>query len=479
MTDVASKHDHESTAESGVPSTDPDQRVEWAPVEPARKKRHLGLWIGVPVGVVALGAAAASFFLIAPGTTIAGVPVGFMTPGAAASAVQDRLDQTTVTLGDGGASVSGADLGAQVDGTALAASAFDARPAWNVTQWFGDPIAATVTLDEASASSALRGAAGDLYVEPTAASISFDGTSYVVSPDVPGAGVDPEAARAGLQSAFDSGATGAAIDPELTPVSARTTTAAAEETAASLNSMLDGVGFYVGDERTVPVDRATAASWLTVATADDGSFEITADPAAIQPVVDTLPSLVDRAPVNGVVFANAAGEIIDDSDAGLDGRTLTSTDGIAADFAEQLATGDAAYRLPVDVVPVTTETITRLLEVDLGEQRLYLKENGVVVDSWLVSTGRPGADTQTGYYTIGWKTPRQDMRGTAADSGVSYVQPDVKWAMYFNGDQAFHGVYWHSNWGNRMSAGCVGMPDSRAAQIYEWAVAGTDVYVHA
>ncbi|MDF2578914.1 MAG: hypothetical protein K0S49_493, partial [Microbacterium sp.] len=289
MTDVASKHDHESTAESGVPSTDPDQRVEWAPVEPARKKRHLGLWIGVPVGVVALGAAAASFFLIAPGTTIAGVPVGFMTPGAAASAVQDRLDQTTVTLGDGGASVSGADLGAQVDGTALAASAFDARPAWNVTQWFGDPIAATVTLDEASASSALRGAAGDLYVEPTAASISFDGTSYVVNPDVPGAGVDPEAARAGLQSAFDSGATGAAIDPELTPVSALTTTAAAEETAASLNSMLDGVGFYVGDERTVPVDRATAASWLTVATADDGSFEITADPAAIQPVVDTLP----------------------------------------------------------------------------------------------------------------------------------------------------------------------------------------------
>ncbi|MFS0712746.1 L,D-transpeptidase family protein [Microbacterium sp. 2P01SA-2] len=479
MTDVASKHDHENTAESDVPSSESGQRVEWAPAEPSRKKRHLGLWIGVPVGVVALGAATASFFLIAPGTTISGVPVGFMTPGAAAAAVQDRLDQTTVTLGDGGASVSGADLGAQVDGTALAATAFDARPAWNVTQWFGEPIAATVSLDEASASIALQSAAGDLYVEPTPASISFDGSSYVVSPDVPGAGVDPEAARAGLQSALDSGSTETVIDPDLTPVSALTTTSAAEETAASLNGMLDGVGFYVGDERTVPVDRATAASWLTVGTTDDGSFEITADPAVIQPVVDTLPGLVDRAPVNGVVFANAAGEIIDDSDAGLDGRTLTSTDGIAAGFAEQLATGDAAYRLPVEVVPVTTETITRLLEVDLGEQRLYLKENGVVVDSWLVSTGRPGADTQTGYYTIGWKTPRQDMRGTAADSGVSYVQPDVKWAMYFNGDQAFHGVYWHSNWGNRMSAGCVGMPDSRAAQIYQWAVAGTDVYVHA
>ena len=238
------------------------------------------------------------------------------------------------------------------------------------------------------------------------------------------------------------------------------------------------IGARIGDERTVPVDREVAASWLTVGTAADGSFTVSADPAAIQPVVGTLPGLVDRAPANGVVFANAAGRIIDDSEAGQDGRTLETTDGIAAAFAEQLASGDAAYRLPVAVVPVTTDTVVRVLEVDLGEQRLYLKENDVVVDSWLVSTGRPGADTQTGRYTIGWKTPLQNMRGTAADSGVSYVQPNVKWAMYFNGDQAFHGVYWHSNWGNRMSAGCVGMPDSRAAQIYEWAVPGTDVWIH-
>ncbi|SDQ77044.1 L,D-transpeptidase family protein [Microbacterium sp. cf332] len=478
MTDVASKHDHDSTTGHDLTSTDVEQRVEWAPAEPARKKRRLGLWIGIPVGVVVAGAAAASFFLIAPGTTIGGVPVGFLTPGAAAAAVQDRLEVTTVTLGDGGQSVSGEDLGAQVDATALAASAFDARPAWNVTQWFGDPIAAPVSLDAETATTALRDAAGDLYVEPTPASVTFDGASYTVSPDVAGAGVDPEAARAGLQGAFDAGDTAAVIDPQLTPVSSLTTTASAEETAASLNAMLDGVGFYVGDERTVPVDRDVAASWITVGTAADGSFEVTADPAAIQPIVDTLPGLIDRAPVDGVVFANASGTVIDDSDAALDGRTLQSTDGIAAGFAEQLATGDAAYRLPVDVVPVATQTITRLLEVDLGEQRLYLKENGAVVDSWLVSTGRPGADTQTGHYTIGWKTPLQDMKGTAADSGKSYVQPDVKWAMYFNGDQAFHGVYWHSNWGNQMSAGCVGMPDSRAAQIYDWAVAGTDVWVH-
>ena len=50
--------------------------------------------------------------------------------------------------------------------------------------------------------------------------------------------------------------------------------------------------------------------------------------------------------------------------------------------------------------------------------------------------------------------------------------------MYFNGDQAFHGVYWHSNWGRRMSHGCVGMPEWRAQQIYNWSPNGVDVWIH-
>ena len=52
--------------------------------------------------------------------------------------------------------------------------------------------------------------------------------------------------------------------------------------------MLDRAGFYVGEERTVPVAREVAASWLTVSPGDRGTFEITADAAAIQPVVDGL-----------------------------------------------------------------------------------------------------------------------------------------------------------------------------------------------
>ena len=49
--------------------------------------------------------------------------------------------------------------------------------------------------------------------------------------------------------------------------------------------------------------------------------------------------------------------------------------------------------------------------------------------------------------------------------------------MYFNGDEAFHGVYWH-NTSAPESHGCVGMPEWRAKQIYDWSPCGIDVWIH-
>jgi lipoprotein-anchoring transpeptidase ErfK/SrfK len=50
--------------------------------------------------------------------------------------------------------------------------------------------------------------------------------------------------------------------------------------------------------------------------------------------------------------------------------------------------------------------------------------------------------------------------------------------MYFNGDEALHGVYWHSNWGTPMSHGCVGMPIDGAQWLYNWSPEGVNVHVH-
>lgn len=493
MTDVATKPDAEgasdpssstvatTTQEPSAPETTAQApTVQWAPAEPAAKKtrKRLWLWIGVPVALVAAGAVAASLVLIAPGTSVAGIPVGLQTAGAATDAIDQRLAQTTLTLGDGGPTVTGADLGATVDAQALADSAFGDRPMWNLTQWFGEPIDAPITLDEEKATAALREALPSAYTEPTAATVAFNGTSFVVTPAVAGTGIDLDSITRQLHDAFASGAQASTVTVDETSVEPVADTAAAQKAADGANAMLANVGFYVGDERTVPVDAATAAGWLTVTSDASGAFTVTADPAKIQPTVDALPGLVNRPPANGGVIVNSAGSELGTAAPGQDGRTLGDTSSVASDFAAQLAEGNSAFALPVTVTPATMVTLERLLEVNLSEQRMYIKENGVVLDSWYVSTGREGAETETGHYNIGWKTPSQTMTGIAPDSGKPYVQEDVLWAMYFNGDQAFHGVYWHSNWGNQMSAGCVGMPEFRAEQIYEWAPQGVDVWVH-
>jgi len=460
-------------AAPGAAATEP--LVQWAPAEPTPRKSRRALWIGIPAAAAVIGLAAASLVLIAPGTAVAGVPVGLLTPGAATDAINARLAGTEVTIGEGGPTLTGAELGASVDAAALAGAAFEERPAWNLSQWFGEADAAEVTLDPATATAALQAAAPELFTAPVDAQVAFDGKTYAVTPDTAGVGVDLSVLEDAVGQAFAAGQTAVTITPSSSPVEAATTTAKAEGAAATLNAMLDDIGFYVGDERTVPVAADVAADWLTVTTDEAGDFQIAADAAKIQTAVDTLKEKVDQDAVDGDVITNASGTVLETRTAGQDGRVLGDTSGIANDFAAQLATGDGVYELPVQVTPHKTAEVAYLLEVDLSEQRLYAKENGKTVMTWLISSGKDETPTHTGRYTIGWRTPSQTM----TSEKYGYSVPNVAWVMYFNGDQGFHGAYWHNNFGHQMSHGCVNMPDWRAKVIYDWAPTGTDVWIHA
>lgn len=457
-------------------------RFEWAPAAEAAPRRRwpLALWIGIPAAAIA----AAGFFfgttLIAPGVTIAGVPVGGLSADAAAAKVSETLAGTAIEITAGGvtATVTGADLGARLPADQLAADALGTHPLWQIGSWFPEPDRSSPTLDPDAAEASLASAFAAEWVDPVDAVVAYDdGTdTYVVTAAQPGRGVDHrDAAQAYTDLLLDSSAP-TVIDDALVDLEADITTEAATARAEQLNAMLQSAGFYVGDERTVALPADLTASWLTLSPdADQGTIDVTADEAAIQAVVDTLPGMVDRAAENGVVVVNEAGRQLRTEREGADGRVLGATAGIAAAFATQLAGGDAAFALDVDVTAAETTTLVRMLEVDLSEQRLYMKENGVVVDTWLISSGGPGWATNQGRFTVNAKVRMQDM----GNSEVGYLQPDVEWVMYFSGDQAFHAVYWRNIWGRPLSHGCVGMPTELAKRIYAWADVGTDVWVHA
>jgi lipoprotein-anchoring transpeptidase ErfK/SrfK len=479
MTDLVTRPDADHGDAAANTTDGDDTGYAWAPAEPEPRRRRTALWIGIPAAATAVALAAASVVLIAPGTAVAGVGIGGLTAGAAADAIETRLAETALVIDSpaGTFTVTGAELGATVDAVDAAEQAFAAHPMWNPSTWYPGELDVPVTLDPQAATDALRAAAPDLYVDPVDASIAFDeaSASYVVTDAVEGEGIDVESVRTALQDAFDGGIARAEISVAVAPVAAAATTEEASAAAEQLNGMLDSVGFYVGEERTVPVDRAVAASWLTVSSDADGAFTIDADPAAIQSVVDTLPDAVNRDPVDATNVTDLNGEVLQELTAGQTGRALENVDGIANSFAEQLSTGDAAFPLSVAETEFAVTSLARNIEVNLSTQRVTLFENGDVVQSWAASSGLPSSPTHAGSYRIGWKTPMQDM---GCFEGAPYCTENVPWVAYFNGDQAFHGAYWHNNFGNVMSHGCVNLPVSAAQFLYDWAPQGTQVNLH-
>ena len=102
------------------------------------------------------------------------------------------------------------------------------------------------------------------------------------------------------------------------------------------------------------------------------------------------------------------------------------------------------------------------IEVDLSEQRLTAYEGTKVVLSARISSGRSRTPTVTGKFRIQRKYESQLM------SGPGYYLPAVPYVMYFYGNYALHGAYWHSNWGTPMSHGCINMRKEDAKWLYDW-----------
>jgi lipoprotein-anchoring transpeptidase ErfK/SrfK len=118
---------------------------------------------------------------------------------------------------------------------------------------------------------------------------------------------------------------------------------------------------------------------------------------------------------------------------------------------------------------VPTAGEERWIRVDLSEQLLIAYEGDQPVRGFVISSGRPGTPTVTGVYNIRMKVRAQTMSGGNPDLGTYYSLPNVEWVQYFYADYGIHGTYWHNNFGNPMSHGCVNMTNADAKWLFDWA----------
>ncbi len=116
--------------------------------------------------------------------------------------------------------------------------------------------------------------------------------------------------------------------------------------------------------------------------------------------------------------------------------------------------------------PTATE---KWIDVDLSEQRLVAYRGHKPIRSFIISSGLPRTPTVTGTFRIWAKTPMQDMYAGNRAAGYSYYLEDVQWVQYFYKDYGIHGAYWHNNFGQPMSHGCINMRNEDAKWLFEWA----------
>lgn len=82
------------------------------------------------------------------------------------------------------------------------------------------------------------------------------------------------------------------------------------------------------------------------------------------------------------------------------------------------------------------------------------------------STGK--YETPKGYHITNHKRPSRHMAaGNLAHNG--YDLPGVPWIMYITeGGIAFHGTYWHNDFGKALSHGCINLPTKASKWLYRW-----------
>ncbi len=115
------------------------------------------------------------------------------------------------------------------------------------------------------------------------------------------------------------------------------------------------------------------------------------------------------------------------------------------------------------------------LEASILGGWLVAFEGTRAVYATMISAGRGGtphpnktaletASTPTGWYPIGGKFKT----ATMMSSSTPIVHSDVPWTQNFSGPHAIHSAYWHEDWGNLKSAGCVNLAPRDGKWLFEF-----------
>ncbi len=108
------------------------------------------------------------------------------------------------------------------------------------------------------------------------------------------------------------------------------------------------------------------------------------------------------------------------------------------------------------------------IDINLTQQTVTAYVGNTPIFATLASTGKDPTPTITGVFHIYEKKIGEFMAGGWADKDP-YILEEVPWTMYFTQRYAIHGAYWHDEYGEVRSHGCVNITPEDAKFLFTWA----------
>ena len=109
------------------------------------------------------------------------------------------------------------------------------------------------------------------------------------------------------------------------------------------------------------------------------------------------------------------------------------------------------------------------VDVDLSQQTFAAYEGRRMVFAGLVSSGLARWPTRRGLFRVRRRYLTTPMAGGELGDDYYYIER-VPHTVFFDGDIALHGAYWHDDFGRPKSHGCVNIAPRAAEWLYYWSM---------
>ena len=476
-----------------------------------KKKRPIGLIVTLCVFVALLAAMIGGFFgarayfgdRVAPGVSFGGMSLTGQSADQVRAVVESKIadSKVAITSTDGkSTNASLEDLGVNADVDATVNALINAKPGTDfaadfsrLNPWAKQDVPLTVTTDKQALSNYLTEQLVDESKRSVPASVSYNSESkhYDAVDGREGQTPDPKPVEQAVAAVAAEPGTTQQAKVDYLSVSMPITLDTAQKAADEGNQRL-GLKLVVnnGAKKSVTVPAEEIAKWIGFNSDPDAStITVTYNDNAVKDYLSSvLPDQLKQDMVKASVVTNKAGEKMMTVREGVDGVTVTNIDDAVTQVVDGLKSGNNVTAT-VNTEVTKFETESRVVDYDspngdpymvvnLSEQKAYGYMGSTLVKTFNISSGKPSTPSDVGTFFVYIKYEAKTMRGgSGADA---YVSPNVPYATFYNGGEAFHAAKWNPDgiaMGQPRSHGCINMNLGDAKWVYDNMPVGAMVQV--